>query len=195
MKIYRVEHPGQFHRFYNLLFPVTSNKYFEIWKHLEKDPDWNVLEIGCGTGLYSNLLRQDFANFVATDVSHDMLAELNKNYPEIKTMQADATNLAQFKDKTFDFVFCMSVLHHIDEGQRVQALREMRRVLKPGGYVAVFEPYARHPVPLLFQLIQGEPVFTRTYLRAMMAQARFDIQVVKPVLLGGVAVMGIGRKG
>ncbi len=194
MKIYRVEHPGQFHRFYNLFFPVNSRKYFEVWNHIEKNPDWNVLEIGCGTGLYSNLLRQDFSQLIATDLNKGMLDELNKNYPDIKTLQADATNLAGFKDEMFDLVFCMSVLHHIDEGKRLRALAELRRVLKPGGHLVVCEPYWRHPLPLLFQFIQGEPVFSRTYLREIFGQAGFEVVVVKPVVLGGVTVMAIGRK-
>ncbi len=192
MKIYRVEHPGQFHRFYNLFFSVNSRKYFEVWNHIKKDLAASVLEIGCGTGLYSNLLRRDFAQFLATDVNKEMLDELNKNYPDIQTLQADATNLSGFKDQTFDLVFCMSVLHHVPENQRLAALREMRRVLRPGGHAVICEPYWRHPIPLLFQFIQGEPVFSRTYLRELFQQAGFGVKVVKPVILGGVSVMAIG---
>lgn len=51
-------------------------------------------------------------------------------FPRIPVYQMDATSLG-FPDGSFDFVYCHSVLHHIPDPAR--ALREMRRVLRPGG--------------------------------------------------------------
>jgi SAM-dependent methyltransferase len=69
-------------------------------------------------------------------VSGDLTAEFG---PE----EIDVTDLSQFDDASFDAVVCNHVLEHVSDDQR--AMRELRRVLKPGGWGVLLVPDVRDP--------------------------------------------------
>lgn len=91
-----------------------------------------VLDVGCGIGFTSQL----YPNFDITgiDISDGMLA--NNPFHWIK---APAESIP-FPDNTFDFVICRSLLHHLEVPS--DGLREMFRVLKPGGRWVCWDPNA-----------------------------------------------------
>jgi ubiquinone/menaquinone biosynthesis C-methylase UbiE len=94
-----------------------------------------VLEIGCGTG--SDLLQ--FAKHGALATGIDLTAKhvdlARKRVGNLATVyQADARHLP-FEDGSFDCVYSHGVLHHSDEPQQI--VREMFRVLRPGGRINV----------------------------------------------------------
>jgi ubiquinone/menaquinone biosynthesis C-methylase UbiE len=101
----------------------------------------SVLDVGCGPGTIS----ADLARLVAPgrvmgiDRSHEVIEVARRSAAE-----ADVTNLSfrvgdiynlDFPDLSFDIVYAHQVLQHLSDP--VRALREMRRVLAPGGVVAV----------------------------------------------------------
>ena len=88
-----------------------------------------VLDVGCGIGFVSSL----YPNFDITgiDVSDGML---EKNPYIWKKASAEAI---PFPDNTFDFVICRSLLHHLEKPEL--GMKEMVRVLKPGGKWACWE--------------------------------------------------------
>ena len=98
-----------------------------------------ALEIGSGTGYFSlNLVQMGAIDrLVATDISPGMLSTLSGTADRlgiaVETEVIDAEVLP-FEDQSFDLVFGHAVLHHIPDLDR--ALREFRRVLRPGGAVA-----------------------------------------------------------
>jgi SAM-dependent methyltransferase len=102
-------------------------------------PFGDALEIGSGTGYFSLNLVQVGAidRLVATDISPGMLSTLSGTADRlgiaVETEVIDAEVLP-FEDQSFDLVFGHAVLHHIPALDR--ALREFRRVLRPGGAVA-----------------------------------------------------------
>ena len=102
-------------------------------------PFGDALEIGSGTGYFSlNLVQMGAIDrLVATDISPGMLSTLSGTADrlgiEVETEATDAEVLP-FEDQSFDLVFGHAVLHHIPDLDR--ALREFRRVLRPGGAVA-----------------------------------------------------------
>ncbi|HMR45159.1 MAG TPA: class I SAM-dependent methyltransferase [Bacteroidia bacterium] len=101
-----------------------------------------VLEIGCGTGLFSGKFYQRTgAKVIATDLSPELLNVAKEKYPEVEFVLADAMKL-QFDTNTFDVVFGSSVLHHL-EFER--SLNEILRVLKPGGRMVFAEPNMINP--------------------------------------------------
>ena len=97
------------------------------------------LEIGAGTGYFTlNLVRAGvLGSAVATDISPGMLAQLSDSARRlglaVETARCEATELP-FEDASFDLVFGHAVLHHLPDLE--PALREFRRVLRPGGRVA-----------------------------------------------------------
>src|SRR5438067_1046717 len=96
-----------------------------------------LLEIGCGTGLFTEkVYRATGADIIATDISEDLLEQGRQKYPFAQFKVEDAMNLS-FADNSFDGVYGSSILHHLT---LEKALREIYRVLKPGGRMVFAEP-------------------------------------------------------
>ncbi|QTF07356.1 methyltransferase domain-containing protein [Brenneria izadpanahii] len=108
-----------------------------------------VIDVGCGAGHASFAAAQVTANVVAYDLSAQMLevvaqAAEQRNLTNIRTQQGVAESLP-FADASADIVISRYSAHHWhDVGQ---ALREIRRVLKPGGLVIMMDVVSPgHPV-------------------------------------------------
>lgn len=102
-----------------------------------------VLEAGCGVGAQTRLLvkRSPGTVFTCIDVSEKSLATANRvkeqsGFGNVTFCQDDITRLS-FADERFDHVFVCFVLEHLDSP--VAALRELKRVLKPGGTITLIE--------------------------------------------------------
>ncbi|KAJ3182412.1 hypothetical protein HDU87_008576 [Geranomyces variabilis] len=96
--------------------------------------DQTVLDVGCGPGT----ITADFAKLT----KHVTAIETNDSILEIAAQNASAKGLGdvhklKYPDGTFDVVHAHQVLQHVSDP--ISALREMRRVTKPGGIVAVRE--------------------------------------------------------
>lgn len=101
-----------------------------------------VLEIGCGTGLFTRLVYQrSKAKITATDLSEDLLEEAREKFPDGNFLRDDAMNM-QFRNESFDVVFGSSILHHLNLKKSAE---EIYRVLKPGGRMVFAEPNMLNP--------------------------------------------------
>src|SRR5689334_15846852 len=125
----------------------------EIRHGLLADASGSVLEIGAGTGL--NLPHYDgkVESLVFTDPEPAMLRRLQKKAraqaPLAKILRAPAEDLP-FEDDSFDTVVSTLVLCGVDDQSR--SLRELRRVLRPGGQLRFLEHVPSHdPALALFQ--------------------------------------------
>jgi ubiquinone/menaquinone biosynthesis C-methylase UbiE len=87
--------------------------------------------------------------------------------------QGDATAL-RFPDGSFDFVYELNVLHHIEGYQA--AIQEVHRVLRPGAPFFVQDLSRHFFVSGLRQLFPPDSLFTRAELMAALAGARFIIE-------------------
>lgn len=100
-----------------------------------------VLDVGCGAGHLSFAVAGKVANVVAVDPSPNMLATVSraaqeKGLTNIRTVQAPAESLP-FEDGHFSVVASRYSAHHWLK--LPEALREMRRVVKPGGYLLMID--------------------------------------------------------
>ncbi|MFI0355533.1 class I SAM-dependent methyltransferase [Actinomadura sp. 9N407] len=112
-------------------------------------PGERILDMGCGAGRHAFELYRRGARVVAFDMDADELAgvgtmfdamRLEGGLPEeaaAETVQGDALDLP-FPDDHFDKIVASEVLEHIPDDMR--AMRELLRVLKPGGRLAVTVP-------------------------------------------------------
>lgn len=94
----------------------------------------NALEIGCGNGNGTKLIKKYFSakNIIAIDLDKKMInIALKRNSDTSVTFKVmDAAKL-DFPDNYFDAVFDLGVIHHISEWKN--CIKEVHRVLKPGG--------------------------------------------------------------
>jgi ubiquinone/menaquinone biosynthesis C-methylase UbiE len=88
-----------------------------------------VLDIGCGTGMYSGISQ----NFIGIDPSSNMIKEAKKKTDKNFAL-AKAENLP-FASSSFDTAICMFTVLNLCEAGR--AIKEMKRILKPNGAVVV----------------------------------------------------------
>lgn len=100
-----------------------------------------ALDMGCGAGHLSFALAPHLARVVALDPSAPMLdtvrqAALAKGFPHIETALSSAESLP-FPDASFDLVCSRYSAHHWT--QLEPALKDMRRVLKPGGHLLMID--------------------------------------------------------
>jgi SAM-dependent methyltransferase len=95
-----------------------------------------VLEAGCGTGYFSQLLQKERGwPVIPLDVAGEGLRHARQLGVE-RPVQADISALP-FPGGTFDLVLSLDVLPHLPRGDESRALREMARVTAPGGLVVV----------------------------------------------------------
>ncbi|MBI4057618.1 MAG: class I SAM-dependent methyltransferase [Elusimicrobia bacterium] len=110
-----------------------------------------LLDLGCGAGETSVYFALQGAHVTAVDISPEMiavarrLAEKHGVPIDVKTAVAEAL---PFPDASFDLVFGNGVLHHVD---MVPALREIHRLLKPGGCAAFVEPLKHNPIISIYR--------------------------------------------
>lgn len=91
----------------------------------------NVLEIGCGTGHWTNFFSENGFKLKCIDYSPKMLEKaINKNIPNAEFSIGNASNL-EFAAESFDSVFSITCLEFVAD--RAKAFSEIYRVLKPKG--------------------------------------------------------------
>lgn len=99
-----------------------------------------VLDLGCGDGEIGAAFESDFV--VGVDVSF-RCARLSAA-KGLYAIVGDATESLPFASGAFDTVYCVDVLHHLEQRWE-QVFGELDRVLRPGGTMAIVEPDARNP--------------------------------------------------
>src|SRR5438045_1175969 len=109
--------------------PLATRGISAILEHLQPRPGALLLEVGAGTGRISLPLLARCANSIGCDRSAKMLARQRDNNPTVRLAQADAARLP-FEAAAFDGLLTIHVLHLMSAWR--EALREFRRVLKPG---------------------------------------------------------------
>lgn len=102
-----------------------------------------VLDVGCGTGeMAEQLMRRGYEAW-GLDIAAPMIRRARDRCASDRFEVADLEHLP-FADDTFDAAVCLGVIEYLDTDER--ALRELWRVLKPGGRVVVSTPSAICPL-------------------------------------------------
>lgn len=107
-----------------------------------------LLDFGCGPGTSIAYFRSALpeARLVAADVSGRSLAEARERYPgEARYMWIDGTGL-DLADGEIGMAFSACVFHHIPQAEQMHWMRELHRVVRPGGGFLVFEHNPLNPL-------------------------------------------------
>ena len=154
----------------------------------EKRELGNVLELGCGDGVFSKTIAQNADYLVATDWSDEMIEAAKNNLGEMNSIKVQKENCfdLSFKDDNFDTVFMANLLHVIPEPEK--ALCECKRVLKANGRIIILS-FTMHgmsffnKIGMLYRYLKtyGKPpkqsrVLTVSNAKQMLEKEHFSIQ-------------------
>ncbi|MFA5197461.1 MAG: methyltransferase domain-containing protein [Patescibacteria group bacterium] len=122
----------------------SSTRYAFNWSRVAKTiekmqikPGSKVLDLGCGNGRVIDVLKKYSVVYTGLDISKNLIKLAQKKYPEERFIVGDLLK-TPFSDKEFDCVLSLATLHHIPSSeQRLNALKEIYRILKPGGTTLV----------------------------------------------------------
>ena len=102
-------------------------------------PGMNALELGCGTGLLSFALQQDFASITLADTSQGMLDVLSDKIKAagVDNMHPLRLDLASdpLPASRFDIIYSLMTMHHIPNTDQI--LRQCHALTAPGGYLCI----------------------------------------------------------
>ncbi|HEY1218843.1 MAG: class I SAM-dependent methyltransferase [Bryobacteraceae bacterium] len=112
-----------------------------ILKGAHLGPSSKVIEIGCGTGLFTEVFAQSGSDIIAVDLSPDLLALARKrNLPNVRFLEKNFEDCEV--EGPFDAVIGSSVLHHLD---LERTWSKIYTLLKPGGRMSFAEPNMLNP--------------------------------------------------
>jgi SAM-dependent methyltransferase len=117
-----------------------------VLRQTDLKPDAAVLDAGCGTGTNSAWLAKRGFKVTGADFSEFALSEAEGEGIDYRREDLTALSL---EDASFDAVICIGVLMHIPEVE--EALQELVRVLRPGGYLIISEANANAPETYAFR--------------------------------------------
>lgn len=144
-------------------------------------PGSSVLDIGCGTGhLAGELMQRGYAAW-GVDLSDAMVEYARQHYDPDRFRVGDIEHIP-FPDNTFDAVVCLGVMEYLEKDET--ALREMWRVLKPGGHAVITTPNSICPFFHMDMAFQKVRVVARPLVRFFRYRLRG-----KPVPSDGLPVV------
>jgi ubiquinone/menaquinone biosynthesis C-methylase UbiE len=137
-------------------------------------PNPHMLDVGCGVGEFHPIVRGLCGRLCGADVSAASIAQARIRNPDVQ-YEAYAGDTLPYDSAAFDLSIAICVLHHVPPKQWVGFLREMRRVVRPGGLVCLIE---HNPLNPLTRLAVSRCEFDRDAMllragraRALMADA------------------------
>lgn len=136
---------------HNLFQRFWHWRRFENVKKYIEDVEGEVLDIGCCDGYFTQfILKNSKARHITgIDVLDHAITYAQKRYKKEKRLsfQLGEAHGLSFKDKSFDHIFCLEALEHVEDPLVV--LKEMKRVLKPKGKIYILIPAEN----MLFKII------------------------------------------
>jgi len=132
-------------------FAAYKAKYMAAWltdKFRTQSP--SILDFGCGVGNTIPHLRKAFPNasLHGTDPSGESIRLAKESHGQEAMFRTIESEYLPHDDQSFDVVMAACVFHHISPAERANWMSEIRRVLKPGGHIFVFEHNMLNPLTL-----------------------------------------------
>ena len=119
------------------LFSATRQRpwsdFLSFERYIERGA--RVLDLGCGNGRLVDFLTNYGVQYVGVDVSSGLIEEARRLHPKNQFTLSDMRTLP-FPDASFDQIYAIASFHHLEkEIDREATLRELKRVLVPGGEI------------------------------------------------------------
>ncbi len=110
--------------------------WLEEYENILKDnQSTEILDLGCGNGADTLYLITKKYKVLSCDFSKEALKNIKENIPNSKTKHLNMQEKFPFKDNSFSVIIADLSLHYFDENTTFQIMREIKRILKTGGYL------------------------------------------------------------
>lgn len=144
-----------------------------IEKHIPSANTFTLLDAGCGTGRLLELINKKFKNNAecqGIDFSDEALSFCAERNVE-NTAKASVCELP-FNDNSFDFVTSLDVIYHRGVEDDITALKEFKRVLKPGGKLIINLPAYEFMTSRHDRAVHTARRYNRSILAKKLSQAK-----------------------
>jgi 2-polyprenyl-3-methyl-5-hydroxy-6-metoxy-1,4-benzoquinol methylase len=150
-------------------------------------PGKTCLEVGCGTGEFTQRLVKSGCKLTAVEISPDLANVCRKACPDAEVIVGNIETGDGFQDRKFDAIVAVSVLHHVNMDL---FFKNTMSKLKPGGRFAFSEPNMRNPqiwaernvgwVRRWRHVTPHETAFKTGPLRKMFESHGFTVELCRP---------------
>ncbi len=165
---------------WDLMFTAVDLEFLQhLVEHIEVKENWDILDLGCGTGILFDMLRRRISengSVTGVDFSFEMAQKAHRNFPfrNVNVVDADATRLP-FGDSVFDMAIAFSAFPHFSDQEA--ALQETHRVLKPKAKFYIIHLVSSKELSKMHHEIGGavehDEIPPRERLHEMFSQSKF----------------------
>lgn len=114
----------------------TSLKYINTYLEQMKNP--TIIDIGAGSGRYSEILADAGYHVTAVELIKHNVRKIEALKKNINVYQGNAIDLKKFKDESFSLTLLFGPMYHlISKQEKLMALKEAKRITKKGGIILV----------------------------------------------------------
>jgi SAM-dependent methyltransferase len=118
----------------------------DLTARYHRDPsELTFLDVGCGIGVTDAMLCGGVGELHGVDVAPGAIARAAERNPDVRYRVGDGSTLP-YEDTGMDVAFAICVAHHVEPQLRAGFAAELRRVVRPGGLVVVFEHNPYNPL-------------------------------------------------
>jgi ubiquinone/menaquinone biosynthesis C-methylase UbiE len=134
---------------YDVFTPESNVRLVSTCMRLARlEPGARVADLGCGSGVFTDLLHNLGYDAVGLDISPKLIALGRAKYPNVEFHEGDVEHLP-FATGSLDGVLLSGLVHHLPDPAR--CADEVFRVLKPGGSFVAFDPNRMNPFMYLYR--------------------------------------------
>jgi SAM-dependent methyltransferase len=128
--------------------PWTRLRLDALRELVDPQPGDRIVDLGCAAGALTDFFSGFGATVTGVDASPQAIAKARSLFPQLQFVEADVRRLP-FAEGSFDKAVAGDLAEHLDEETFRAMLRELRRVLVPGGTLSIYTPNPRHPIERL----------------------------------------------
>ncbi len=170
----------------DLILEVKANLILKTLKDkFQNFENISVLDVGCGVGLMDQLLCPPLKNLSGVDIAQDAVKKAETLNPNVHYSSYDGKQLP-FQDDFFMACFVVCVLHHVPPKEWIDLLLDIKRTLKTGGLLFVFEHNPWNPLTRLVttrcELDEDAALISPLKMRALMKGSGFKILDSRAIL-------------
>jgi ubiquinone/menaquinone biosynthesis C-methylase UbiE len=158
----------------------TSKVHQQVRQIINELRPASLLDVGCGNGGFLSLVRDGNRMLAGADLSPEMITVARQRLGETVDLRVADSEHLPWDTGTFDCLTCNYSFHHYPNPGVV--LLDMRRVLKPGGYLVMSDPWFPGPlrwfanVAVRFSKLGDVRMYSLAELRALFATAGLQVQ-------------------